>query len=306
RAEHDMFMQSLGAALQNLLLAANAYGLAGYLKGAPLICQTAVAEALGIQLVDLEAATCCGAGVMEEIDENLNLALNARIFALAQEKGLNEIVVICCTCLLYMRKANRMLKDDPDALARVNEMLSEVGLRYDGKLEVRHFIWALEEDYAFENIRKKVNTPLGLKVAPFYGCHYLRPGWILGHDDPERPNSLDAMISALGGVPVDYEGRTRCCGFHSSLVRERVSLDLVGGFIANAKESGAELMVTPCTLCHVSLDAFQPKAEKRKKTYLRMPVFNATQLIGLALGIDGGKLGLSRHIVPIPGLRKTG
>jgi coenzyme F420-0:L-glutamate ligase/coenzyme F420-1:gamma-L-glutamate ligase len=45
-AERDMFMQSLGAALQNLLLAAHARGLGGYLKGAPLFCQSAVAEAL--------------------------------------------------------------------------------------------------------------------------------------------------------------------------------------------------------------------------------------------------------------------
>jgi coenzyme F420-0:L-glutamate ligase/coenzyme F420-1:gamma-L-glutamate ligase len=48
RAERDMYMQSLGAALQNLLLAAHARGLGGYLKGAPLFCQAAVEEALGL------------------------------------------------------------------------------------------------------------------------------------------------------------------------------------------------------------------------------------------------------------------
>ncbi len=48
RAERDMYMQSLGAALQNLLLAAHDRGLGGYLKGAPLFCQKAVREALGL------------------------------------------------------------------------------------------------------------------------------------------------------------------------------------------------------------------------------------------------------------------
>lgn len=48
RAERDMFMQSLGAALQNLLLAAAEDGLAGYLKGAPLFCQDAVRSTLGL------------------------------------------------------------------------------------------------------------------------------------------------------------------------------------------------------------------------------------------------------------------
>ncbi len=45
-AERDMYVQSLGAALQDLLLAAHAHGLGGYLKGAPLFCRAAVAEAL--------------------------------------------------------------------------------------------------------------------------------------------------------------------------------------------------------------------------------------------------------------------
>lgn len=45
-AERDMFVQSLGAALQNILLAAEERGLAGYLKGAPLFCGPAIGEAL--------------------------------------------------------------------------------------------------------------------------------------------------------------------------------------------------------------------------------------------------------------------
>jgi succinate dehydrogenase / fumarate reductase cytochrome b subunit len=264
-----------------------------------------VAKKLDIKLIDLEAATCCGAGVMEEVDEYLNLALNARIFALAQEKGLNEIIVICCTCLLYMRKANRTLMDNPKSLERVNEMLAEVGLKYEGGVEVKHLIWVLREDYGFDELKKKIDEPLGLRVAPFYGCHYLRPGWILGHDDPDKPESLDEMIVALGGDPVDYIGKTRCCGFHSSIVREEVSLDLIGAFIGDARRAGAQLMVTPCTLCHVSLDAFQPRAEQRKKDVLVMPVFNTTQLIGLALGIHSKRLGLSRHIVPPFGFGKN-
>lgn len=47
-AERDMYVQSLGAALQNLLLAAHARGLGGYLKGAPLFCRPAVSEALSL------------------------------------------------------------------------------------------------------------------------------------------------------------------------------------------------------------------------------------------------------------------
>jgi coenzyme F420-0:L-glutamate ligase/coenzyme F420-1:gamma-L-glutamate ligase len=47
-AERDMFVQSLGAALQNLLLAAVERGLVGYLKGAPLFCAPAIMDALDL------------------------------------------------------------------------------------------------------------------------------------------------------------------------------------------------------------------------------------------------------------------
>lgn len=47
-AERDMFVQSLGAALQNLLLAAVERGLAGYLKGAPLFCGPAIVQSLDL------------------------------------------------------------------------------------------------------------------------------------------------------------------------------------------------------------------------------------------------------------------
>jgi F420 biosynthesis protein FbiB-like protein len=48
RGERDMFVQSLGAALQNILLAAGDFGLVGYLKGAPLFCADAIRTALDL------------------------------------------------------------------------------------------------------------------------------------------------------------------------------------------------------------------------------------------------------------------
>ncbi|MCH8814410.1 MAG: nitroreductase family protein [Chloroflexi bacterium] len=48
QSERDMFVQSLGAALQNILLAAGDFGLVGYLKGAPLFCTDAIRTALDL------------------------------------------------------------------------------------------------------------------------------------------------------------------------------------------------------------------------------------------------------------------
>ncbi|MCW4017502.1 MAG: nitroreductase family protein [Candidatus Bathyarchaeota archaeon] len=48
RAEHDLAVQSLAAATQNLLLAAHANGLGACWYCAPIFCQDAVRQALGI------------------------------------------------------------------------------------------------------------------------------------------------------------------------------------------------------------------------------------------------------------------
>src|SRR5439155_19087518 len=47
-----------------------------------------VAAELGIELVELEQATCTGAGIIQEQNPELADALNARTFALAQQMGL--------------------------------------------------------------------------------------------------------------------------------------------------------------------------------------------------------------------------
>ncbi len=68
----------------------------------------------------------------------------------------------------------------------------------------------------------------------------------------------------------------------------------------DARESGADLVVTPCSLCQITLDTFQHKAERESKREIAMPVIHLPQLIGLALGLDHEALGLPRHLVPLP------
>jgi succinate dehydrogenase / fumarate reductase cytochrome b subunit len=55
--------------------------------------------------------------------------------------------------------------------------------------------------------------------------------------------------------------------------------------------------VTPCPLCHLNLDFQQPAAERIVGRDLDMPVLHLPQLVGLALGLPPGQLGLGRHVV---------
>lgn len=256
-----------------------------------------IAKILGIELHDMPKANCCGAGLLTDYDYDLYLALNARIFAQAEEMGM-DIMTICSTCLMVMSTANRDLKNDPRLLEKTNEILATAGIKYNGTIKIKQLLWVLAEDYGLDNLKKDVVRPLkNLRVAPFYGCHSLRPSDALGFDDPERPWSLEAVITTLGAEVVEYNGKTKCCGFQVDLVAEDTAVEMTGKRLLDAKEEGGSCMVTPCPFCHINLDNYQDMAEKKMNTKIGMPVFHLAQLVGLALGMTAEDLELSRHLV---------
>jgi succinate dehydrogenase / fumarate reductase cytochrome b subunit len=256
-----------------------------------------VAEALGMELHDMPRANCCGAGLLGDYDRSLWLALNARIFAQAEEMGM-DILTTCSTCLMVMRSANRALVSDPLELEKTNAILGKAGVRYNGKVEVKQLLWVLAGEYGLARLKAKVVKPLTrLKVAPFYGCHSLRPSDALGVDDPEKPRTLDDVIRALGATTVEYAGKTKCCGFQVDLVSEENAVNMTATRIADAKENGCDCMVTPCPFCHINLDSYQGIAEKQTGRKLDVPVLHLSQLVGVAIGLGAAEVGLSRNMV---------
>lgn len=257
-----------------------------------------IAEKLDIELVELYEATCCGAGVMQAKNPMLADAYNARTFALAEEKGLDTVVTICSTCQGYMEPANKTLTGDKEYMAKVNSHLADGNHQYKGGVQVKHLMWVLSESKALENMKSKIKKSLnGLKVAPFYGCQILRPQYALGYENPEKPSSLEKIISALGGQPIDYRCKTRCCGFPIILENQKAALRMTGRSLLDAKENGAQCVVTPCPLCHLNLDIYQKKAQKEIGAALDIPILHLPQLVGLALGISPGELQLSKHFI---------
>jgi len=256
-----------------------------------------IAEKLDIELVELTSANCCGGRVVDDADPDFVLTLNARTFAITEAQNL-DVMTICSTCQQVMAEANHRLKNDPNVLSRVNNTLSAVGLQYEGKVKVKHLLEVLVKDYGLSQLSKKVTNPLNnLRVAPFYGCRLLRPREVVEYDEPERPSSLEELIKSLGGQPVDYFGRNKCCGFPILFVKPNVALKVAGMQLKDAKDHVADLIVTPCPLCHLTLDAYQPKVEKVMNTEFSMPILHLPQLVGLALGIQASELGLWRNMV---------
>ena len=259
-----------------------------------------VCERLGIEL-DLESvrgASCTGSGVLQEKNQRLGDTLNARTFAMAERSGL-PLMTICSTCQGVMAQANKRLKEDEEYLAQVNADLAEEGLEYKGTAEPTHLLWVIVEKVGLEKLSSMVVRPLkGFRVAPFYGCYIVRPSSALGFDDhPERQDSLERVIEAVGAEVVDFPGKTLCCGFPILTINETNSVKMVANHTLDAKGRGADAMVTPCPLCHLNLDGMQPKASAVSKTPIDLPIIHLPQMIGLALGIDPKAMRLNRHIV---------
>ena len=257
-----------------------------------------VCDKLEIELEELMGASCTGAGVLQEKNQLLGDVLNARTFAMAERLRL-PIMTICSTCQGVMSQANKRLKDDDEYLAKVNSHLAEEGLEYTGTAVVKHLLWIIIEDVGLEKLRSCVTTPLThLRVAPFYGCYILRPSEALDLDGhPERQTSLETVIEALGGQVVDFPGKSRCCGFPILTINERNSVAMVAKHTAEASDLGADAMVTPCPLCHLNLDGYQPKAMAQAQRKIDLPILHLPQLMGLAMGLDPRDLGLQRHII---------
>ncbi|WP_017656053.1 CoB--CoM heterodisulfide reductase iron-sulfur subunit B family protein [Fortiea contorta] len=272
----------------------------------------ALTQALGIQLVELKKAACCGSGTFKEDSQLLEDTVNARNIALAEELNL-PLLTHCSTCQGVIGHVDERLKEsqttNPAYVQQVNNLLVKEGCSpYRGNTEVKHLLYALVTDYGIEEIAKRVTHKLtGLKCAAFYGCYLLRAQKSMPYDDPYRPEAMENVFRAIGAEPIYYRGRTQCCGWPLSSYATTQSFQMAGTHIQDALSSGADCLVTPCPLCHLNLDSRQPEVEKVIGQKLGLPVLHLPQLIALALGVSPKELGLERHIVSTkPVLEKLG
>ena len=255
-----------------------------------------VCRSLGIELVEFPNFSCCGSGFIDEANEVLNIAINARNLAIAEKAGL-DVLTICSTCQGMLNLA-RVRMHDPTVKSRVDAALKPLGIEYKGTAEVKHLLTVLTKDIGLDVVKAKVRRPLqGMKVGAFYGCHLLRPADEMHSESGEEPRSFEDLLSAVGATPVDYRGRVMCCGFPVLFVKPGTANTIAGRQILDAKSHGADAMATPCPLCHTSLDAYQNQAAKAVDAHLDMPVFHLPQVVALAFGASPEELGLARHLV---------
>jgi len=254
---------------------------------------------LGVELINLENVSCCGFP-LRSVNAYAFLYLSARNLAVAEKTGLNNLLVMCNGCHLTLSEATHFLNHDEKLREKINSLLRDEELEYEGSIRIWHLIDLLHDMIKEETIRKSVKKSLkGVRLASHQGCHTIRPSRLGRIDDPENPRKMDNLIELLGATSVDYPEKLDCCGASLLWSRRDAALTFTGLKIMAVQEHGFDGLVVSCPACHLMFDARQRAAGATVGTKLNFPVLYYSQLLGIAMGIDGEKLGLHLNRSPV-------
>jgi heterodisulfide reductase subunit B2 len=254
---------------------------------------TGIASLLGVDLVEVPDWNCCGASSAHATNRKLSLALAARVLAIAEQEGMDRVLVPCAACY------NRLVKTQVEAAE--NETLRQeistiIEMPFSAKTKPVGILEFFSE-MGSEKIKSLVKKPLEeLKVACYYGCLLLRPPKLIRFDDCEEPQVMENVVEAIGAEPVEWAFKTECCGAGFSLSKKEVVLNLTEKILRNAKLEGADVITVGCPLCHANLDFRQIDILKKNKD-INIPVLYITELVGIALGLTPKEVGLQSHFI---------
>ena len=255
----------------------------------------AVSRALGIELKEVDDWSCCGATSAHSTNFKLSVALPARNL-IAAEKDAMDVMVPCAACFNRFKTAEHQLKADK---ALRNEIEGIVGGKYHGGIAIRNPIDIIYKEIGLDALSGKVKKSLkGLKPVSYYGCLLLRPPEVCEFDNYENPVILDKILNTLGADARLWSYKTDCCGGSLTISKTDIVMKMVNKLMTMAREAGANCVVTACPVCMANLDM-------RASENLRLPVFYFTELIALALGLQGPETWFKLHNVDPRPLMKS-
>jgi len=257
----------------------------------------AVSRALGIELDELDDWSCCGASSAHSTNFKLSIALPARNIV-AAEKREWDVMVPCAACFNRFKSAQHHLENN-EALR--TEIEGIIGEEYKGGVTVRNPIDIIYTDIGLDRVNELVRRRLeGLKPVSYYGCLLLRPPGICNFDDYENPYMLDNLMESMGAKSRSWSYKTDCCGGSLTLGKTEIVVRLIDKLMTMAREAGANCIITACPVCFANLDT-------RASKNVVLPAFYFTEMIAMALGLEGTDSWFKRHNVdPRPLLRSLG
>jgi heterodisulfide reductase subunit B len=289
----------------------------------------AVCRALEIELCDIPDWVCCGSTPAHS--SNASLAVALPVFNLQKAQALGRpVMTACASCYARLRTANHKVRHEPDQRQRAERITGKpydgsVEVRHVVDVLVNDY----GVPQIRGRIKRPL---AGLRVACYYGCLLSRPPEVVAFDDPEHPTAMDDLVAATGAEPVEWPYKTECCGASLSMTDSSVVGRLGYKLISMARRAGAHCLAVACPLCQVNLDLRQADAARHAAGVAagangdeagvaaganqtqptltlgsagdavspgghagqlpQTPVLYVTQLLGLALGLPTGELGL--------------
>jgi heterodisulfide reductase subunit B len=248
---------------------------------------------LGVELSEMRDWICCGATAAHSLNHKLSVALPARNLALAESQQMEQVLAPCPLCSMQLLKASAQIKSDENLR---KELATIVEMPVEGRSKVLNLI-EIFQNVGLEALKAAVSNKLeSIQAACYYGCLLTRPPAIVQFDDAERPQSMEAVVQALGAKTVEWNFKTECCGAGMTMADEDTVLELGHRILENAAAHGANCIVVACPMCHVNLDMRQSAIIARYGGK-PLPVYYLSDLAGLALGLKPKELGIDRHFV---------
>jgi len=255
----------------------------------------AVAERLGLKLVEPRGWVCCGTTPTHSTDHLLATVMPLRNLALMEGSGHTYVTMPCPSCFLRHRVAIRDVQADQELADQAKE---QTGYLPSPQMEVDQLLMTITERVGYERIAQAVEQPLtGLQVVCYYGCVITRPPEITGVSDYEYPMNMDRLMKVLGAQPLDWSYKTECCGVSLAFSQLPIALEMSRKVLQNAEAVGAQAVVVACPLCHANLDIRQQQINEQYGDAFHIPILYFTQLMGLAFGLAPKELGLDKHLV---------
>ncbi len=254
----------------------------------------AVAEAVGLDLVEVPGWTCCGTTPAHGADPVTAVTMPVENLGRVEQLGLDRLVAPCAACYGRFQSALRHYRESPDLADRVDD---GVGRAYQDRVKVLNAV----EGLAVVDTRAlaaRVTRPLtGLKVACYYGCLLTRPPRDTGTAEAENPQGMERIVRALGAEPVDWGRKTDCCGGSLAISQTALAKELTALVLREAQARGADVIAAACPLCQVNLDERQP--EMAADLGFSIPVVYLTQLAAVAMDLPAEAQALDQsEVVP--------
>lgn len=179
-----------------------------------------LAKAFSLELEEVQDWNCCGATAAHSMNRTLALLLPARILALAEQQGLDEVVVPCASCYNRLSTVQYELAED-EALR--NEIADTIRMPYTGSVRILNVVQMIEK-YIQGELAARIVQPFDTRenfgdVTILYGAKSVGD-LVYKHELDEwaaRPDVRLVTTVDPGGETADWKGRV---GFVPSVLEQ--------------------------------------------------------------------------------------